>query len=396
MPSKTKKQASSSHHRPGLLEDMTTVTVSCHGRTVGTIAQASPRQPTYFQYAPSWINHGFAISPFSLPLSSQVFRADPSRFSNLIPIFDDSLPDDWGRLLVERRLAAAGIESRFLSPLARLALVGKDGMGALEYSPAVQLPAQVEGIDYDLLASRCQELINDKNPEGLDELYAFGSSSGGARPKVMVDIDREPWIVKFPAPGDASTSGAEEERLSHLAAACGIRVPQTMLIPSNLGDGYFASKRFDRRQSASGTSEKVHMASAAALLEASPFDEGLDYCDLMKLTLRLTGSIADCEQLFLVMCFNVEVGNCDDHFRNFSYLYDEMRAEWHLSPAYDITRSPGFLGEHATLVNGRGAGIRDADLLAAASCGGLKERRARALLERVRDTVRRNMESQPN
>ena len=73
-----------------------------------------------------------------------------------------------------------------------------------------------------------------------------------------------------------------------------------------------------------------------------------------------------------------------------------MRAEWHLSPAYDITRSPGFLGEHATLVNGRGAGIRDADLLAAASCGGLKERRARALLERVRDTVRRNMESQPN
>lgn len=387
MPNEIEKPTNADQRLADLLRNITSVTVSYHGRTVGTIAQASPRKPTYFQYDSSWIAQGFSISPFSLPLSPQVFRADPSRFSNLIPIFDDSLPDDWGRLLVERRLASLGIASDTLSPLARLALVGTDGMGALEYSPSIQLPAEVEGIDYDLLASRCQQLINDQNPEGLDELYAFGSSSGGARPKVMVQIDDEPWIVKFPAPGDASTSGAEEERLARLAAKCGILVPRTMLIPSSLGDGYFASKRFDRRQKPDGTQTKLHMASAAALLEASPFDEGLDYSDLMALTFRLTGSVADCEQLFVVMCFNVEVGNCDDHFRNFSYLYDETRAEWHLSPAYDITRSPGFLGEHSTLVNGHGSNICDEDLVAVAACGSIRQNRTHKLIQHVRETI---------
>lgn len=369
------------------LLNATHVSVTYHGRLVGTIAQPSRREPTYFQYDPSWLSAGFSISPLSLPLGPRVYRADVTRFSGLPAIFDDSLPDDWGRLLVQRRLASAGIDSSRLSPLARLMLVGSDGLGALEYSPAVDLPAQVGGIDYDELAERSRQLILDENPTGLDQLYAFGSSSGGARPKVMVDIDGEAWIVKFPAPGDPTTSGADEFRLLGLASACGIRVPATRLIPSARGGGYLASRRFDRICRDDGTIGKVHMASAAALLEASPFDEGLDYRDLMRLTLRLTADARDCDQLFLVMCFNVAIGNCDDHFRNFSFLYDEHDGAWHLAPAYDLTRSPGFLGEHTTLVNGRGSQIRDEDLIVVGRSGGLTCKRCLELIARVRDVT---------
>jgi serine/threonine-protein kinase HipA len=125
---------------------------------------------------------------------------------------------------------------------------------------------------------------------------------------------------------------------------------------------------------------KVHMASAAALLEASPFDT-LDYRDLMQLTLQLTCNMADCEQLFRVMCFNVAAGNCDDHARNFSYLFTD--GAWQLSPAYDLTQDEGFLGEHATLVNGKGSDISEADLLAVGAVGGVTARKGREINQQV-------------
>ena len=101
----------------------------------------------------------------------------------------------------------------------------------------------------------------------------------------------------------------------------------------------------------------------------------------MQLTLELTGSVADCEQLFRVMCFNVAVGNCDDHARNFSYLCEN--GVWRLSPAYDLTQDEGFLGEHATLVNGKGADITGEDLLAVGAAGGVSARKGREIYSQI-------------
>ncbi len=71
------------------------------GKMVGTLA-THQRSLIAFEYADSWRDAGYAISPFSLPLQKKVYipKADP--FDGLYGVFADSLPDGWGRLLVDR------------------------------------------------------------------------------------------------------------------------------------------------------------------------------------------------------------------------------------------------------------------------------------------------------
>ena len=119
------------------------------------------------------------------------------------------------------------------------------------------------------------------------------------------------------------------------------------------------------------------MVSVSGLLETSHRLPNLDYNILMKLTLELTKNYQDIEQLYRLMCFNVFAHNRDDHSKNFSFLYDENRKEWHLSPAYDLTYSSSFNGEHATTINGEGKNPSLDDILAVAKNIGIKEKRAR-------------------
>ena len=47
---------------------------------------------------------------------------------------------------------------------------------------------------------------------------------------------------------------------------------------------------------------------------------------------------------------------------------------WHLSPAYDLTYSSSFNGEHATTINGEGKNPSLNDILAVAKNIGIKEK----------------------
>ena len=96
------------------------------------------------------------------------------------------------------------------------------------------------------------------------------------------------------------------------------------------------------------------MLSVSALLETSHRIPNLDYRTLMTLTLELTKDYSEVEKMYRLMCFNVYAHNRDDHSKNFTFLYDEDRQAWKLSPAYDLTYSNSLGGEHATSVNGNG------------------------------------------
>ncbi len=366
-----------------ILVEPESIEVTYHGRFVGTLAQPR-RGPVFFEYSDEWLRSGFSISPFSLPLQGGIFRADESMPDGIFGVFHDSLPDDWGRLVVDRKLRTKGLSLDSIGTLAQLSLVGSSGLGALEYHPDTVLPGGETPEDYDELSRECQQLIDSGKSDELDTLYRFGSSSGGARPKVMVDLDGDPWIVKFPTSIDGSDAGLLEYRYALAARDCGIEIPDIRLLPSKIGPGFFAIKRFDRVRQEDGSLEKIHMVSAAALLEASPFDVA-DYRDLMRLTLRMTNDARDAEQLYRVMCFNVFAGNCDDHLRNFSYLFDENVEAWHLSPAYDLTRNDGFMGEHSTLVNGEDSSITLGDLVAMGAIGGISARKCRAIARQVEE-----------
>lgn len=370
--------------RLATINDITRLDVSYHGRFVGTLAMTGDGCMA-FEYSEGWLESGFSVSPLSLPLRRGVFVAKHQPLLGAFGVFADSMPDGWGRLLVDRALAAHGIDPRSLNPLARLSIVGTNGMGALEYAPASSLPVRVNHLNLDQLASECGKILASEYSNDLDELFALGGSSGGARPKILTQVDGEEWIIKFPSSIDAPDIGKDEYEIALLAMRCEIPMPEVRLFESKRCAGYFGVKRFDRVSDGDGAT-KLHMASAAALLETSHRVPNLTYEMLFRLTAAVTGSMRDAEQLYRLMCFNVFIGNRDDHSKNFSYLYKEADG-WSLSPAYDLTVNSGMYGEHATTVNGKGRSIELADLVAVGVSAGMSRSKAARIAAGIRDVV---------
>ncbi len=338
---------------------------------VGTLAK-TPERVVAFEYDLDWLNNGFSISPFSLPLIKKVFVPKYEPFDGLFGVFNDSLPDGWGRLLVDRLFLKNKINPVEIDNLNRLAVVQESGMGALTYKPEHRFQTENDVSNLDILAQECSKILESQNSDNLDELFQLGGSSGGARPKILTSIDNEDWIIKFPSSIDPKNIGEKEYQYSLCAKDCGINMTETKLFPSEICSGYFGIKRFDRKNG-----KKVHMVSVSGLLETSHRLPNLDYNLLMKLTLELTRNYEDIEQLFRLMCFNVFAHNRDDHSKNFSFLYDDNKKEWHLSPAYDLTYSFSFNGEHATTINGEGKNPNLDDILAVAKNIGLNEKSAK-------------------
>lgn len=356
------------------------------GRIVGTLARLDGGT-TAFEYADSWIADGFALNPLSLPLEKRVFVAKLHPLDGLFGVFDNSLPDGWGRLLVDRFLRERGIDPMAVHPIARLAIVGDSGMGVLEYHPHVPIAIDIAKRSFDELAEECALLLASNSSEDLDTLFAMGGSSGGARPKVFASIDGEDWIVKFPSSCDPEDIGAQEYAIAQVASSVGIKVPEVRLMPSKRCAGYFAIRRFDRI-GPSAHPKKVHMVSAGALLETSHRIPNLDYGILTRLILRLTEDAAQVEELYRRMCFNVMIGNRDDHSKNFSFLRStNTDGQWMLSPAYDLTSNSGMNGEHATIVNGKRRDITAEDIIAAGKQAGIKESSARLILQQIAEEV---------
>jgi len=346
---------------------------------VGTLAKTSDRLIA-FEYDNDWLANGFSISPFSLPLERKVFIPKIEPFDGLFGVFNDSLPDGWGRLLVDRLLLKNKIYPNEIDSLNRLAVVQESGMGALTYKPEHKFESSKQESDYDKLATECSKILESQDSSNLDELFNLGGSSGGARPKILTKIEGVDWIIKFPSSQDPKNIGEHEYKYSLVAKDCGIKMTQTRLFDSKICSGYFGIKRFDRENA-----KKIHMVSVSGLLETSHRLPNLDYNILMKLTLELTKNYQDIEQLYRLMCFNVFAHNRDDHSKNFSFLYDENKKEWYLSPAYDLTYSSSFNGEHATTINGEGKNPTLEDVLTVAKNIGIKELKAKEIALDIKD-----------
>ena len=362
------------------METIDRIEVLLDGEHVGTMAPYQ-RYRTAFEYSRNWLRKGFSISPFSLPLEPGVRIAEVMPFDGLFGIFNDSLPDGWGRLLVDRMLRKQGEDPAAMDPLQRLTVVGESGMGALEYRPVYMRAKAAHEGDLDHLEEECRRILHSEDPDDLDELFALGGSSGGARPKVMFQIDGEEWIVKFPSSVDPVSIGLMEYEYTGCAKECGIEVPGTKLFPSKKCEGYFGCRRFDR-----DGEKKIHMASASALLEVSHRIPALDYSSLMALTWQLTKQASEIERMYRLMCFNVFAHNRDDHSNNFSYLC--KGGVWRLSPAYDLTYSNSIGGEHATTVAGEGKAPGLSELLEVAKKAGIKTNTARSIAEEIQQIVK--------
>lgn len=318
----------------------------------------------YFQYHGSFIEQNLNISPFHLPLKSSVFSFDYNLFEGLGGVFNDSLPDGWGRLLFDRFARSSGILPSDITPLDRLTNVGLNGLGALVYEPDYSADENSDSINLDRLAEQAQEVLNGTSDEVLQDLLALNGSSAGARPKALIGLNNDykniihgthdlpdaytPWIVKFSNSQDGNDAGAIEYVYALMAKKAGIAMPEVHLFPAKKGAGYFAVKRFDRNDK-----ERFHMHTACGLLHSDFRVPSLDYEDLIALTSTLTKDAREIEKLYQLAAFNVLAHNRDDHSKNFSFLMD-AKGEWKLSPAYDLTFSSGPCGEQSTMVMGEG------------------------------------------
>jgi serine/threonine-protein kinase HipA len=355
-----------------LNEQPKSLRVTCGGRLVGILA-STRENLIAFEYSDHWIAGGFSLNPLTLPTERRVFFPKYLPFDGLFGVFNDSLPDGWGRMLLDRLLIRHGLDPAAVTPLTRLAIVGTSGMGALMYEPVIEVGTPSPVADLDRLADACAEILNTEYSGDLDELFALGGSSGGARPKILTTYNDEDWIIKFSASADAPNVGEVEYRYALAAKECGIDMPEVKLFASRSTSGYFGVKRFDRLRHSSGHTHRIHAASVSALLETSHRLPNLDYSVLMRLTLKLTDDYRELLKLYRLMCFNVFAHNRDDHSKNFSFIYDIETNRWKLSPAYDLTYNVGMAGEHATTVNGKGHDIELADLMLLGENAGLSK-----------------------
>jgi len=365
-------------------------------RAVGRLALAA--REIVFQYDDTFLGAGLPISPLRLPVRPGVQVFERSAGMEMFGVFEDAMPDNWGRRLVERHFQET--LKRAPGLLERLAFAGERASGALTFHPPVEAaPGDLEPLNVSRLAGQAWDFDDDKIESAVPELRRVAGTSGGARPKALIGLREngragnalpgdgdlpagyEHWIVKFNSRVDARDSGALEYAYAELAEKAGAEVPAHRLIHTPQAR-FFATRRFDRP----AHDKRLHLHSAAGLLHADYRTPGTEYADLFRLTDVLTRDYAQKLELFRRACLNVLACNRDDHLKNFAYLMD-VRGEWRLSPLYDFTFHPGPGGWQTLSVAGEGEHPRREHLIKLAAQVDLRPKDARHVVDQVRAAV---------
>ena len=323
--------------------------------------------PASFEYSAEWRESDRA---FMLDPRLELWQGEqhPPNRAAAFGIFMDSAPDRWGRVLMERREAAAARrqgrpmrnlqELDFLLGVQDLTRMGalrlrREGGPFLDDSINAAPPVTNLG-ELAYISQRIEEPGIERLPEyeeWLAILIAPGSSLGGARPKACcTGSDGRIWIAKFPARDDRYDVGAWEYLVHQLARAADIRVPDSRRASLTPAYGTFCVERFDRQKK----SRRMY-ASAKTLLD---YEDGANSAGYLEIAEFITDHGAqghiheDLEELFRRVVFNVLVGNRDDHLRNHGFIREP--SGWRLSPAFDMNPNT-IKAEHALTLDGSSA-----------------------------------------
>ena len=397
------------------------IEVRVWGKRVGAIAP-DPKLGFYaFAYEPSWRRGGIELAPLTMPLEDSretfVFSNLPeATFQRLPGMLADALPDDFGNALIDAWMAKRGILKNQITALDRLAYMGKRGVGALEFKPALgahkesAAPLQMKSLVEEARKAIEGNLSVDAQAEAaLANIIRVGTSAGGARAKAVVAWNRkakqirsgqfdlaqgfEPWILKFDGVGKYSElgTGADYGRIEYayykMATQAGVVMSECRLLEES-GRAHFMTRRFDR-DVVSGRTIKHHVQTLCSLNDLDFKQRATHaYAQLFMVVAQLGLGDDAISQIFRRMALNVMARNCDDHTKNFSFIL-RQGGNWELAPAYDVTHAYNPKGEwtfqHLMSVNGKFKDITRADLLAEADRFGV--RRPNDLLAEVRAAV---------
>lgn len=346
---------------------------------VGQLSLVLGGQGVALQYDPSWLAVGYALSE-DLPLVDTLFM--PAHKQEAAGAVDDARPDRWGERVMKKFE-----RSPRLSLLEQLLFAGGDRYGALGvsqradvYQPWPTSPMPLLG-DLMTMHEVVRKVMANEPVSLLEQrLLRPGVSLGGARPKSLIEIEGEPWLVKFSEGEDEDTPLIEHAAMT-LAARCGIQVATTRALP--VGDRHaVAVRRFDRVGG-----HRIHVISARVALRAAHEEPGYpQFSQLLRRLLPAQDIAAAQAQLFRRMVFNILMDNTDDHEKNHA-LMRRTDGFWALSPAFDVVPSISGLGYQAMEIGREGTVSSLDNALSACASYGLKLPAARAVIHDVAQVI---------
>ena len=366
------------------------------GMTVGRLYWNKEHRRAYFTYDRDFLTKGLDIAPLTASINSPLSQRGlphagntDKLYAGLPEFIADSLPDHWGDTIFRQWASAHNIPMRQLTPVDRLAFIGKRSMGALEFEPAYENDNKPFAVDLESLYQLAGQLFSERqeislsadNPLHIENLYKVGTSAGGMRPKAIIAINEKTgeirsgqaklpagyvhYIIKFNE-GKAFPFTLTEMAYYQMAIAAGINMMPSRLIEID-GLQHFLTQRFDRIQG-----KKVHVQTLAAM---DPLADS--YEDLFTVCRKLRLPAQEINEQYRRMVFNVLAGNVDDHTKNFSFMMNED-VTWHITPAYDLTftidvNAPAYVNRHSMTIGGKNDAITKTDLLRFARMNDIKD-----------------------
>ncbi len=404
---------------------MTDANVMLWGRRIGAVSWDQTRALAVFQYDPAFVGAGIEVAPLTMPVRQTPYEfpaLNRETFKGLPGMLADALPDRFGNRLIDAWLAETGKRPEDFNPVDRLCYIGRRGVGALEFAPALQRPTRAKKLEVARLVDLANRVLDDRanlagrldgddDADSLDDILRVGTSAGGSRAKAVLawspathefrsgQLDAaqgfEHWLLKFDGISnnrdkelnDPMGFGKIEYAYAGMARAAGISMSECRLHHEG-GRSHFMTKRFDR----DADGRKLHMQSLGAMRHFDFNDPSAYSYEQAIMTIRQLnlGMVAVEEQVRRAL-FNVIARNQDDHVKNISFLMDRS-GQWALSPAYDLAYAYNPSGpwtrDHQMSLAGRRNGFERDDLLQFAASAGLKRRKALDILEAVSASVR--------
>ena len=408
---------------------MNTAIVKIWEKEVGAVAWDERNNLASFEYAPAFKRLGWELSPLKMPLTQEqkIFSFPELRkerdaafdtFKGLPGLLADVLPDRYGSELINLWLARQGCSENSMNPVEMLCFIGKRGVGALEFEPAIQKPnINTFAIEIDSLVDVARKMLSQReafvanlksdDEKAVRDIVKIGTSAGGARPKAVIAYNEktgeirsgqtrapegfEHWLIKLDGVSEVQLGvthgyGRIEYAYYLMAVDCGIEMMPCRLFEEN-GRAHFMTKRFDRERSYT----KHHTQTFCAMRH---FDynriNSYSYEQLFQTMRELKLTYIDAEQLFRRMVFNVISRNCDDHTKNFSFLL-KQGGNWELAPAYDICHAyrpeSAWVSRHALSINGKRSDITREDLMTIGHS--IRNKKSKEIIDEIHEKVHR-------
>jgi serine/threonine-protein kinase HipA len=339
-----------------------------------------------FRYATEYLEHpqAFPLDPLHLSLSIETFDADRPR-EGIHGVFEDSLPDAWGRKLMVRRHKLNRNEQRVPN---LLRLLGNQGLGALSYAEEGRPELKTTGVschhlqELALLAKKFEQEPATVADKELSLLFQAGSSPGGARPKALVEDEKGAYLAKFASAGDQSDVVSLEAAVMELGRQAGFETADTKIVPLGFTKKCLLVKRFDINEAGG----RNHLVSMQSLLKTDGYYNA-GYRDLAEVIKHISSQPGrDLYRLYRQMVFNVMIGNTDDHLKNFIMLHNDTG--WRLSPAFDLIPNIAFNQEHVLRIGLDTRPPNAETLLVEAKHFGIKRRQqAMEVIEEIHEIV---------